>query len=363
MRKNLKGLLIVLILCLMLDAQSQVKNYSESIAYSPREVGEEKAKSKKSKIKNSKQSEKADHALQKTVEENNVIRIPVSVFDSRNQFVKGLETADFKVFVNDQEQKIASFSSEIQPLNLVLVLDTSPALAYKIEDIKKFALNLAAGLEPQDNIQIIEFNGKVKVLTELTNDRQVISQSIKKLKIGDGTSLYDAVQSIFQNQVKSMTGNKTVILLTDAADTTSSKADYENSLMEVEKNDAIVFPFYLDNYGADSKMVDVIISAPNQPIRTSKQSLLTKAEYETSRQYLIDLASLSGGSAIEVKKLENLTAVELGGILVFLKFQYFITIDLKNINDLPLRGKIKVRVNRPNLTVKSRGSYVIDNER
>ncbi len=363
MRKNLASFIMVLILCPMLAAQSQDKNYSESADYSPRKVSEEKPKSKKSKIKNSKQSDKSDNALPKTTGENNVIRIPVSVFNSKNLFVKGLEIADFKVFVNEQEQKISSFSSEIQPLNLVLVLDTSPSSAYKIEDIKKFALNLAAGLEPQDKIQLIEFNGKVKVHTELTNDRQIIGKSIKKLKIGDGTSLYDAVQSIFQNQIKLLTGNKTVILLTDAIDTTSLTSDYENSLAEVEKNDAVVFPFYLDNYGADSKMADVIISAPNQPFRTSKQPLLTKAEYETGRQYLIDLASLSGGSAIEVKKLENLTVVELGDILVFLKSQYFLTVDLRNTNDLLLRGKIKVRVNRPNLIVKSRASYVIENNR
>ncbi len=360
MYKIINIFLMSLIICSVDFSQSQNKTYSESISYSPRAINTNSTKTKNNKNQKSNKSRETKNALPNEIDKNKFIHIPVSVFDSRNMFVEGLQSDNFKVFINEQEQNISTFSNEIRPLNLILILDTSPSTAYKIEDIKNFALNLVSRLQPQDKVQLINFNGKVRVSTELTNDRQIINKAISKLKIDDGTALYDAVKLIFHEQIKTIDADKTVVLLTDAVDTTSLRANYQSALEEAEKNDAVIFPFFLDTSEVNSKLVDIVTFTPNQPLRTSKQPSITKAQYDIGRQFLIDLAALSGGTAIEVKKLENLKPEEIHSISTLLKPRYLITVELNTIKNLPFRSEIRVRINRPNLIIKSRGSFIIE---
>lgn len=374
MRKTSNFILVVLFLYSMIFAQtqqSQQTNYSESTPYSPHKFNNQQPKSQKdkknkTKASSEKQTRSIDNAPQKTIDENKSINIPISVFDSNNQPMIDLQKADFKIFINDQEQEISSFTTEEQPLNLILVLDTSPSTAYEIEAIRNFASNIADTLKPRDKMQLIEFSANVNILSELTNDRQIIKKAVKKLKIGDGTSLYEAIKFIFQNQIKTLEERKTIVLLTDAVDTTSRTANYETSLTEAEKNDAVVFPFYIDTFENRSKIYSSTggLFPPSSVIGQILDNQLlnlpttSKADYELGKQYLFDLALLSGGRAIEIKNLAKLKTTDLATILNLLKPRYFITVDTKNIDNLPPRGQIKVRVNRPNLIVQSRGSYV-----
>jgi VWFA-related protein len=260
-----------------------------------------------------------NNSPQKTIDEFGLINIPISVFDKNSQPFMGLQKTDFKIFINDAEQEIAAFSTEEQPLNLILILDISPSLAFEFDDLKNFASSVAASLQPQDKIQIITFDEKVRILTELTGDRQTIDKAVKKINFGDGTSVYEAIKSIFKNQINIIEGRKTIVLLTDGVDTTSRKATYESSLTEAEKSDAVIFPFYIDSSknflktstkgkktfpgtGAIDQVLNDILSGQSQPVGS------TKAEYELGKQYLLDLAALSGGKALEVK---NLSAIKI----------------------------------------------------
>jgi VWFA-related protein len=366
MRKILIFIFGFLLLCSIIFAQSQEsqrKNYSESIPYTPRKIANKQSKSQKDKSNKNNNSTKnqpqsVDDEPQKTFE-NKSINIPIAVSDANGQPVKDLGKADFKVFINDLEREISSFSIDEQPLNLILILDTSPSTAYKIEDIKIFAAKAAEILQTQDKIQLIEFNGKVNVLTELTNDRQVINNAIKEIKMGAGTSIYEAIKYIYRKQINLLEGRKTVVLLTDAVDTTSRTADYETSLAEAAKSDAVVFPFYLDTYEQNSKNPDVIqsiLGVINFPALRNRSGS-SKADYELGQQYLVDLASLSGGRAIQVKNFSLINKSVLENTLNLLKPRYFISVNTENTDNLQEHKQIRVRVNRSNLNVQARGSY------
>jgi VWFA-related protein len=378
MRKTLTLNLKILFLCSVIFAQSQEiqqKNYSESIPYSPRKFSNEQPESQNDKKKKKTAPEKPTRGInnlqRETINESGLINIPISVFDRNGQPIKDLQKTDFKIFINDAEQEIASFSTEEQPLNLILILDISPSLAYEFEDIKIFASSIAASLKPQDKIQIITFSEKVTVLNELTGDRRIIDKAVKKIKFGDGTSIYEAISSIFKNQVSKLEGRKTIVLLTDAVDTTSRKSTYENSLTEAEKSDAVIFPFYIDTFKSISKPSNTgrkslpRTSAIDQILNSilsgqSQTAGSAKADYIRGKQYLLDLAALSGGRAMEAKNLPEFKKENFENILNSVKPRYFVTIDQRKIVNQPRGGQIKVRVNRPNLIVKSRASFIAE---
>jgi VWFA-related protein len=260
-------------------------------------------------------------------------------------------------FVDGKEQEILAFEKADQPLDLVLIVDTSPSTAYKPKDIKTFVTTLTESLKPQDKIQIISFNEELKILCESTNDKQIINKAVKKLEMGDGTSIYEAVETIFQKILGSDGGRKSIVILSDGVDTTSRKANYLTSLVSAEKSSAPVFVFYLDTFN---------YIPPNRPNYAALLGILSasrwvgssKEDYELGLAYLQDIALLSGGRTLQVKNLAEVKTDEISGILEFLKPRYFISFKLAETVNPAERKQLKVRINRPNLTVRARGSFL-----
>ena len=65
---------------------------------------------------------------------------------------------------------------------------------------------------------VIKFDEQTEVMTELTNDRDIINKAIGKAKFGDGTSLYQAVKFSLQKRISQINGRKIVVMLTDGVD-------------------------------------------------------------------------------------------------------------------------------------------------
>jgi VWFA-related protein len=269
--------------------------------------------------------------------------------------------------VDDEEREIQDFNISEPPYNLVLILDVSPSTALQIEEIREYAMNLVKQLRPQDKVMVIKFDEQTEVLTELTNDRNVINKAIGKAKFGDGTSLYQAVKFSLQKRISQINGCKMVVLMTDGVDTTSRKATLEDSLYEAEKNDAPFFPVYLDTY----QNADSFVRKGNFPSNQILQQIFTqnaigsgqmpdmKEEYALGRFYLDEIAHLSGGRTVAVKDLAKSKLTGFEGFFEAFRNQYNLGFQPPESGKIGQRRQIRVRVNRPNLYVQGRGSYIV----
>jgi hypothetical protein len=76
------------------------------------------------------------------------------------------------------------------------------------------------------------------------------------------------------------------------------------------------------------------------------------------KQFLLDLAWLSGGKAFEIMKISELKKADFVSIPTIIKPQYTIGINLPNTANAE-RRQVKVRVNRPNLKIHARGSLIV----
>jgi VWFA-related protein len=335
-------------------------NYSESSSYEPRKF-EVKAPAQKKKSKpDSDENNKARNSENTVAQIDSAVaelKIPVLVYDAKGTPVGDLKNADVKLLVDEKEQEILTFEKAAQPLDLVLIVDMSPSTSYNPKDIRDFVTKITEALKPQDKIQIISFNQEVKILCESTSDKKLINKAVKNLEIGDGTSIYEAVETIFQKIINSGDGQKSIILLSDGVDTTSRKTNYITSLLAAENSLAAVFPFYLNTFDTIPRF-----TGRNTNIFLGMNDLrrpgVTKEEYARGLAYLQDLAALSGGRAIHVKSLTETKTDEIARILEFLKPQYFISFKLAENAAPAERKQLKVRINRPNLIVVARGSYL-----
>lgn len=290
--------------------------------------------------------------------ETNLITIPVSVFDRNGLYIPNLEKQNFKIFEDGKEQQIEFFATTENPFTVVLLLDTSPSTEYKIEEIQQAAIAFVNQLKPQDSVMVIEFDANVHVLTEATTDRQAIFKGIRRADFGGGTSLYDAVDFSLRKRLSKIQGRKAIVLFTDGVDTTSSKRGYDSSLSEAEEADATIFPIYYNTYFENRQRAGgggIFSPFP----RMGGGRGLTSEEYALGKQYLKDLADSTGGRVFNAEAVEGGLTSTFESIAEELRRQYSIGYIPQEVGQTGQRKQIKVRVDRPNLIIRARDSYIV----
>ena len=289
--------------------------------------------------------------------ETNLVTIPVSVFDRNGLYIPGLRQTDFKIFSDGTEQEIAYFGTSDKPFTVAIVIDVSPSTAYRIEEIQRAAAAFVAQLEPQDSVIVIEFDHGVNVLTEVTKDREKIYKAIRKADFGDGTSLYNAVDEALRKQLGSIQGRKAVVLFTDGVDTTSRKNSYDSTLNFAEESDSLVFPIYyntfFDNRNRNASPFPPIFGGGGISNGTSSEA------YAVGRRYLDELAEATGGRVFRPESTPGGLTRAFEGIAEELRRQYNIGFVPSEEGKPGQRKGIRVRVNRPNLILRARDSYVV----
>lgn len=295
--------------------------------------------------------------------ETNLVTIPVSVFDRNGLYIPNLRRTDFKIFEDGKEQEIAYFGTSEKPFTVVLLLDTSPSTEYKIDEIRQAAIAFVDQLKAQDSVMVIEFDANVHVLTEATNDRQRIYKAIQEADFGGGTSLYDAVDFSLRKRLSKIEGRKAIVLFTDGVDTTSSKAGYDSTIRDAEESDSLIFPIYYNTYFQNRNSGGVMSSPFPFPGSGQRQVRGTRPQdYALGRKYLDELAESTGGRVFRPEATAGGLTAAFEGIAEELRRQYSIGYYPSEEGRAGQRKNIKVRVNRPNLVIRSRDSYIVGSE-
>jgi len=177
--------------------------------------------------------------------DSNLVSVPVIVSDREGRYIPNLTLEKFKLFDNDSEQKISYFDAAAEPLNVALLLDTSRSTEGVLDEIKKGAKSFIKELRPQDRAMIVTFDYEIHRLSGLTDDRKVLEKAIKEAKVGQyvGTTLNDCVSQVANEDFKSVTGRKAIILLSDGDDH-GSVLSQDELLKDESESDAMIYSIY-----------------------------------------------------------------------------------------------------------------------
>ncbi len=315
--------------------------------------------------------------------ETNLVTMPVSVLDRDGRFISGLQQRDFKIFEDGVEQKLDYFQSVEQPFTVILLIDVSPSTAFRIEEIQNAAITFVDQLRPADRVMVVAFDQKVQVMCPITNNRAILRGAIQQAQFGDGTSLYEAVDFVIEQQLRNITGRKAVVLFSDGVDTTSRRADYDTTLRSTEEVDALFYTIRYDTaadmYGGNNypqpqrrtgrggrvtlgDILGTILSGGNVNVgRTGGgrgRGGVNSPEYARGKAYLETLAVNSGGRSFEAQSIYNVDAA-FAGIAEELRRQYSIGYYPEAVGKVGDRRQIKIRVMRPNVVVRAKNSYIV----
>src|SRR5215210_7740558 len=137
---KLKFLFVFPLLAFLASSGIAQKNYSESSAYKPRPAEKPKKERKK------KSDDKGEVIVQPVASMTGdiTVTIPVAVLDRSGSAIAGLTKDDVTVFVDDIEIPIIAFGQDKEPLNVILVMDSSPSAKLRFEKMVEHASKLVA---------------------------------------------------------------------------------------------------------------------------------------------------------------------------------------------------------------------------
>jgi VWFA-related protein len=216
----------------------------------------------------------------------NRVVLNASVFDKEGNFVSGLKKEDFTVTEAGARREIVDFAPE-----------TRPILMDNMHTAQEAACGFVDTLRDTDRAMLVEFNEKVYMLSDLSNDREHLKKVLKTTEALGGTALYDALHTTLR-RLQKFDARKAIVILSDGDDTQSSM-NYDRVFEEVKNTDTIVYTIALGSafgdMAAHSKLKDFAEQTGGRFFTASKASALegvyAKIAEELRSQYYLTYAS------------------------------------------------------------------------
>lgn len=172
------------------------------------------------------QQSDADDALPSFRAGVDVVSLNVTVTDADNRFVTDLDQQNFQIFEDGVLQEITFFSRARLPIALSVLIDTSASMDKRMRTAQEAAIGFSRSLGPDDLAEIIDFDGRVEILQDFTNDLELLGEAIRQTSAGGSTSLYNALYVALKDLSKaplrpSEVRRQAIVMLSDGEDTSS----------------------------------------------------------------------------------------------------------------------------------------------
>jgi VWFA-related protein len=161
------------------------------------------------------------------------------ILDKTHQFVPGLKANNFLVLEDGVPQTITSVRVAQTPITAVLLLEFAANSYYLINDMRTASYYFFRSLRKDDYVAVVTYDLKTHILTDFTNNQDLIAQSLQSLIIPgfSDTNMFDALYETI-DRVSRIEGRKYIILIGSGRDT-FSKLTLDKMLAKVKSSQNI----------------------------------------------------------------------------------------------------------------------------
>jgi VWFA-related protein len=272
-----------------------------------------------------------------------LMRVNASVTDRNGRAIPGMRDADFSVYEDGSERKIVTVTPTTEPFNLVLLLDVSGSVEERIDFIRKAARDFLNTASPQDRISIISFHDDIKIISNFTTDRRLLSQKLDELDAGGATAMYDALGYTLVDTLKPLRGERTAVVIMSDGDDNKSFVPFPAILEATIESGALIYPLYVPS----GLIPEGSVPKPSitvDPMRSKYLTITTRAAEEGEK-----LAQVSGGVFYSIKRLDDLQKA-YDDIVAQMRTAY--TITYSSNADSTGHRRLRVRTNRDGASVR-----------
>ena len=144
------------------------------------------------------------------------------ILQKTHQFVPNLRESNFRIFEDGVPQTITGFHTIQAPITAVLLLEFAAKNYSFVYDMRNAAWTFAQQLKPNDYVAVMTFDMRTQILTDFTQDKRIINQSLNSLTIPlfSETNVFDALYEAL-DRLSRIEGRKYVVLIASGRDTFS----------------------------------------------------------------------------------------------------------------------------------------------
>lgn len=263
--------------------------------------------------------------------------VPVyaSVRNHAGEFVLDLAQEDFTVLDNGKPQVLTTFTRDVQPLSVVILIDGSTSVVPVLKSVLDAANQFIIRMMPGDKGRVGSFADRVRLMPKFTSNRDELLAYIAdefNIRVANATRLWDGVMDSL-DALNGTEGRRVVLVLSDGFDTSSSTS--AGSVMGLARRyDAIVYAVAVWTHEGAMQV------RPNRDLE--------------------GVATETGGGFFEMRENDDMNSATTR-ISQELHNQYVL-----GFTPQALDGKVhklEVHVKRPDVLVVARKSYVADDKK
>ena len=274
------------------------------------------------------------------------VRLPITVVDKKGRLVPGLIKNDFLIFEDKVPQLIETFSDDLgqsESLYVAVLMDTSPSTAGKLKFEQESAMNfIQTVVRPRrDRVLFATFDHEISLRQDFTDKLDLLDRAVFGVKkTGSQTALFDAIWQFCDEKLRSVSGRRVLVVITDGEDT-YSRANLRDAIDIAQRTETTIF--------AISTKAGFLATVPGVEAGQIK---------DQKDRDLVTLAEETGGVAFFTGDMLSLER-SFSKISKELRAQYLVT--YKPVNDRYdgsfRRIEVKLAESRGDLKVRTKHGY------
>jgi VWFA-related protein len=227
--------------------------------------------------------------LQVTTE---MVQIGVSVLATGGDFVSGLQRRNFRVLEGGSERPLVFFAPTDAPAQILVMVETSPAVYLIQSQHIAAAYALLDGLAADDEVALVTYDQAPRAVLAFTPDKNALLNALGQIQFSVGMgqlNFYDSLSTAL-DWIAPVNGKKALVLLTTGLDS-SSPARWDALVQKLRARDVVIFPVALGGW---------LRHAPDKPDKKKKATAAPQEDsqvFAAADQALLSLAAITGGRA------------------------------------------------------------------
>src|ERR1051325_7042041 len=128
-----------------------------------------------------------------------LVNVVFSVLDKKGKAIGDLSQNEVSIVEDDATQKVTNFTREAGgPVALAVLIDTSNSIRaqFKVEQEAAIDFFHTTVRRRQDKAMLTSFDSTVDILQPFTDDADLLTKAVRRLKTGGGTKMFDAIQVV-----------------------------------------------------------------------------------------------------------------------------------------------------------------------
>jgi VWFA-related protein len=231
-----------------------------------------------------------------------LVRVDVSVLDKGGNFISGLAQKDFRVLDGGVPQPIVFFSPVDAPAQVLVLVETSPAVYLIHNEHLIAAYALLDGLAAEDQVALVTYDQAPHAILGFTPDKSALTAALGQIQYTLGTAqlnFFDSISGVV-DWLSPIHGKKALVILSTGLDS-SLPARWEALAQKLRGDDVVIFPVALggslrQTSGKKKKPAKNAWN-PDAQTQESSQGPDNPLSFAKADAALLSLAKITGGRA------------------------------------------------------------------